>query len=555
MFQSVDHLPADVLGLSDVARTALAGRPHPPGLPGMCIPARVEDLPRPPDLLPEDERALLADTLEEALAAQGPHVRVLESVRALRTPGACMVIAGQQPGFLGGPLYNVYKAVHAIRLAAALREAWGVPVVPAFWNHADDHDVAEVHHLWLVNSNLDLFKLGLGGLSSGRVRFGDIVLDDERHHLTAASEALRQALWQGESADRALEQFTPRAGETFSGAFTRLLLSLFGHHGLVVVEPDWIRASLSSALADVLQVDVHGALEAGSAALTAAGGSVAIEPSEAALLFQHRDGRRHALRSPEPNVFRYDDEPGSRSASELAAEIVQDRSAWSAGALLRPLAQDRALPIAAYVGGWGELAYHAQLPPLRAACGLPATPFVPRLSATLVDPEASAALRKLELALPDVLASGGNLDALVAAGDEPEAPPVIAALRAIATDSAERLAALRPELEALDRGLAAQLKRTGQQIGGTIEKLVQKAERVQKNSQGRGRRHVRRLQSALLPREAPQERVRGAVEFVARFGPTWIDELLAIIEPLPTEHLALEFEHTANDHGPVDAPS
>src|SRR5207344_2072434 len=95
--------------------------------------------------------------------------------------------------------------------------------------------------------------------------------------------------------------------------------------------------------------------------------------------------------------YRYDGEAGARTAVELAAEIVQEPLAWSAGALLRPVVQDLVLPTAAYVGGWGELDYHAQLGPLRALAGAPATPFVPRLSATLVDAAARESLGKLGL--------------------------------------------------------------------------------------------------------------------------------------------------------------
>ncbi len=551
MFRSVDHLPADVLGLSSVARAALAGRPQPAGLPGMLIPARIEDIPRPPDMLDQDERGELGDALGSALAPRAPHVAVLDSLRSLRKPGTSMVIAGQQPAFLGGPLYNIYKAVHAIRLARALEEAWGMPVIPTFWNHADDHDIAEVHHLWLMNTNLDLYKLHLASMSSGRHRFGEIVLDEELHKLTATREALRQNLWQGGSAGGAVETFAPRSGETFSGAFTQLLLDLFGHHGLVVIEPDMIRNPMSSALADLVATDVHGALQDGSRALDGAGLSHAINPAEAALVFQHRDGQRHALRLASPSTYAFDGEPGSRTPSELAAAIVQDRANWSPGALLRPLVQDRVLPAAAYIGGWGELAYHAQLPPLRRAASLPLTPFVPRLSATLVDPETDAALTKLGVSTRTVLEHRGQLNELFQ-DDTPERPPVIDRLRAIAGNAAKELSGLRAELEALDRGLAAQLKKTGKQINMNIDKLVQKAERVHKNKQGHSTRHLRRLQSALFPRDQPQERVRGAVEFVARFGRGWIDQMIESSEPLPTEHLVV---HLRDQHGQQEADS
>jgi hypothetical protein len=47
--------------------------------------------------------------------------------------------------------------------------------------------------------------------------------------------------------------------------------------------------------------------------------------------------------------------------------------------------------------------------------------------------------------------------------------------------------------------------------------------------------------NGLFPNGLPQERVRGTLEFVARYGVGWIDELLAGVDPLPTEHLLASF--------------
>jgi len=529
------YLPADVLGLPEWAARALAERPRSPLVPGVTLPADVDAFPRPDEHLEPEARAELAATLERELAVFQPHVAVLESVRALRTPGTLAILAGQQPGLLGGPLYDLYKALHTVVLARRLSQRWEAPVVPLFWNHADDHDLAEVHHLWIQNPNLDLRKVALAGMSSGRTLLSRIEFDEERHKLGALGELLRQNLWEGPEQARALELFLPRAGESFSGAFTRTLLSLCGHLGLVVLEPQWIRASLSNTLARLVAQDVEPALAAGAALIRAQGREPAIDPRGAALVFRHEDGKRHALRLTD-GAFRYDGEAGERTKSELAAEIVQAPMDWSAGALLRPVLQDLVLPVAGYVGGWGELAYHAQLGPLRVLAGAPATPFVPRLSATLVDSSARESLAKLSLSVRDVLVARGRI--------EPEAtsessPKVAQDLRAVARRAAAELVALRDDAGALDRGLAQQVKRTADQIEDQVDKLAAKLERVQANNAGSGRRHYRRLTNGLFPNETPQERVRGTLEFVARHGTGWIDELLAGIDPLPTEHLVV----------------
>ena len=64
--------------------------------------------------------------------------------------GAVAVIAGQQPGLFTGPLYTIFKALTAIKLAEHLR-AQGVNAVPMFWVAGEDHDFEEVNHTRLLN--------------------------------------------------------------------------------------------------------------------------------------------------------------------------------------------------------------------------------------------------------------------------------------------------------------------------------------------------------------------------------------------------------------------
>lgn len=160
----LEHLRADIFDPSPLARAALSGQ-----LPRhlLRVPRTLAELEAPAERFEPDDREEIATALESHLALQAPHVAVLDQIRALRQPGSLCVVTGQQPGFLAAPLYNVWKALHAIRLARELTEHLGRPVVPIFWNHADDHDVAEVHHAHLLNVNLDIQKVGLAGMSSG----------------------------------------------------------------------------------------------------------------------------------------------------------------------------------------------------------------------------------------------------------------------------------------------------------------------------------------------------------------------------------------------------
>jgi bacillithiol biosynthesis cysteine-adding enzyme BshC len=538
----IEHLPADVLELKPLARDALSGRL---AIPGFRVARHASDIERLAERFDASERAALAQTLLSNLARLTPHVAVLDAVRSLAEPGASIVVTGQQPGFLAAPLYSLYKALQALQLARTLRERWSTPVIALFWNHADDHDVAEVHHSYLVNPNLDLQKVGLAGFSSGRLPLSRIVLDEEAQRLRSIESLLRELVVSEPHAARAIEIFMPRAGETFARAFTRSMTELLGPLGLVVLEPDWIRESMSSALARIVESDPWSKLEDGAREVRAHGHEVAIDPVGAALVYHHDPSRgvRTALRAG-GDGFQYDGESGSRTAAELEAEIVQTPLEWSPGALLRPIVQDACLPVAAYIGGFGELAYHAELAPLRASLGAPATPFVPRISCTLCDPECRLAMKKLERDTQSVLLARGVFEA---SGAGENAPQVIADMRAIAVRAARELGTLREPLAALDPSLVAQIKRAGDQMKSAVEKLAEKAERVHQNKSGKGKRHERRLSNFLYPRGMPQERVLGPFQFVARFGEDWISELAREIDPFGSEHLAVHLAVETDD--------
>jgi bacillithiol biosynthesis cysteine-adding enzyme BshC len=535
----VEHLAADVLGLAPIVRDALSGRLDPRLV---AVPRRVDALVPPDDRHDAEARAQIAHALERNLAALEPNVAVIDGARALARPGVCAVVTGQQPGFLAAPLYSVWKALQAIRLARELAQLWERPVVPLFWNHADDHDVAEVHHAWVMNPHLDLQKIALAGLASGRQPVSRIVVDDVVNRLGPIREALRQLVRDEPHGERAIELFVPRSGETLARAFTRALSGLLGPHGLVVLEPDWLRPALSRALAHVVAADPARHLAAGAERVRAAGYEVAIDPSEAALVYAVDARGRRALRTG-GDGFRFDGEDGSRTIHELAAEIVQEPAGYSPGALLRPLVQDLALPVAAYVGGGGELAYHAELGALREAAGAPRTPFVPRGSVTLADGHVRFALARIEARVEDVLRARGQYAPPASA--EPE-PPVLAKLRAAAARSKRELDELRPELAELEPGLAVQLKRTADQVQDLVTQLADKALRVQQNRAGKGRRHERRANNALFPNQTPQERVFGPLQHVARHGEAWLAELLGEIDPLGGDHLVVHLPGTAD---------
>ena len=296
-----------------------------------------------------DERDALVDTIRQELLPRGAHVAVAESLEHLALPGASVVLCTLEPGLAGGTLDGLLHALHAIRVARELHEHWERPVVPVCLNRSDRPLDRRSGSAWVLNDHLDLVRVGLSSWAAGA--YGDgAELDDERHALPAAREALRQLLWEGPHRDPTLELAAPRPGETLAGATTRFLTEVLGPHGLVVVESGWLEPEPARALARALGADPLAHL-----ARASADHDLALDLATEELVFDR--ARNGAALRPGGEGLKYDDEPGSRTAEELAAEVVQEPSRFAPGRAFAPLVETTMLPVAAMIGSWSELPY------------------------------------------------------------------------------------------------------------------------------------------------------------------------------------------------------
>ena len=65
---------------------------------------------------------------------------------------AVAMITGQQPGFLGGPLYSLYKAMSCISLAET-HSTDELSIIPIFWIEDNDHDGVEAGTASLIDQS------------------------------------------------------------------------------------------------------------------------------------------------------------------------------------------------------------------------------------------------------------------------------------------------------------------------------------------------------------------------------------------------------------------
>lgn len=466
----------------------------------------------------------MAAALEAQNAALAPSPARDAHLEALRS-GATAVVTGQQTGLFLGPLYTIYKAASAIRLARSLAERWGAPVVPIFWLQTEDHDAAEIAVCHVARGSDDPLTLSIEVEDNG-VSVSHRVLPAAVDELLAQVDEELARLPHGDEHLACLRRHY-RPGASWSRAFAGVLAELFAEEGLVFVDPrDPALAELGAPVHRKALIEAQPlarALSERVRALEAAGWSAPVYVREdAPLSFYHPDGpegARHRLVGTHAHPL-----------EELLGVLDKHPDRFSTSALLRPILQDTWLPTVAYVGGPGELAYLAQLPPLYAAFELPMPIVVPRVSLRLVDAATRRILTRRALTTADVCRP---IEAVLArAGD---ASGELMAKRV--TDEVDRvLDAVAPRVREAGGNATRSLEKTRRSIARAVAKLGRNYDRALLLRDRELVDDVRRAQARLFARNVPQERFFGLASFAARYGQrTVIERVLAAAEPLRTQ--------------------
>lgn len=441
--------------------------------------------------------------------------------------GAAAVVTGQQVGLFLGPLYTVYKAASAIRVARALAEESGLPVVPVFWLQTEDHDLPEIAETWIPTAGGPA-ALRVPSEPGDRISIAHRVLPPEVEAcLATIAQELGGGLFAREHLGRLRNHY--RAGASWAGAFAGLLAELFADEGLVFLDPRDPALALDVApvhrRALVEADELSGALLARSREIAAAGFDVAVHVREGSpLSFFHPDGPAGSRYRLAREGDRFVEVGGTRthSLAELLAALERDPLSFSSSALLRPIVQDTLLPTAAYVGGPGEVTYLAQVGPASAHFGLPVPIVVPRARFRIVDERARKILDRLGLVPAD---SARPEAELLRRGVE--AMDLRAQLLA---PFLEKLDAIAPELAG--RGLERSITRTRGTVERAVGRFAARYEAAIARADAQRVADVRRLQALLHPNGAPQERVYGLPAFALRHGDrALVERVLAAVDP------------------------
>ena len=485
------------------------------------------------------DRGAVCDALERLNRSWGASEKTLGNVQLLREADCIAVVSGQQVGLFTGPLYTLYKALSAVKLAECMAQR-GIKVVPVFWMATEDHDFPEVAKAEFINRDCALSSVSAPpelhpeGLPVGRVAL------DESLHTTIQS--LLSSLPQTEFSDD-LEKLLRDAyqpGRNYGDAFARVMSQLTGQQGLILLDPlDLQLKQLAAPLYAEAARRAHEiavAIVNRSRELEAAGYHAQVAPSENSFpLFWHDDnGARHALARTDSGKYQAKDGGEEHSAEELAAWTLREPERFSPNVTLRAVVQDFLLPTVAYYGGSSEIAYFAQTAEVYRILNRPVTPILPRASLTMVERHTWRSLERYGISLIDFFAGGDHVVARVV--EEYLGKETSEAFDHTTRTFNDELDDLQEQLRRVDPTLAEALEKGRRKINYQIDGLRTRFQRAQMGRDEAVHRQIERAFDLLYPGKTLQERRINIASMLARHGRYVIDWIYGAIDLGSNEH-------------------
>ena len=484
------------------------------------------------------DRDALASALAESNKRWNASAETFVNIERLRSNESVAVVTGQQTGLFTGPLYTLYKALSAVKLAACLT-ARGTEAVPVFWMATEDHDWEEVQAAQVIACDGRLASVEVpDGLHEEGQQVGGVALDGS---VEEATKRLFELLPSSEFLPdlEALVRDAYAPGRLYGEAFARMLAALTGRYGLVLLDP--VDAAIKRLAAPLyseaarLGAEIAAATDARSRELERERYHAQVHTSpESFPLFLIEGGARRALARTKDGRYRAKGTNKDWSTDELAALALEEPERFSPNVTLRAVVQDYLLPTVAYFGGSAEVAYFAQTVESYRVLNRPATPILHRASVTVVERRTGRTLERYGLRLEDFF---GGLDPVIARVVEGHLGAEVAgAFDETDATVARALDELQSRLRGFDPTLADALDGGRRKIAHQLEGLRTRFHRAQMRQDRAVLRQLERAATALYPEKGLQERHVNVTSLLARHGRYLVEWIHDAIDLSTADH-------------------
>lgn len=487
-------------------------------------------------------REELADHIADFMKPFPSSHKVKESIEKLRNKDSVVVIGGQQAGILTGPLYSIHKVISIVAFARQKEKELGVPVVPVFWIAGEDHDYAEVNHIYLQNQ-FQLEKWTYPNKVMDKRMVTDCVLNKQ----TCLSwvQDIIETFGETDHTNSLIEQ-TEKAieqSETFVDFFAYIVMSLFKEQGLLLVDSGnrnfrkLEKEILSEQVKNVTKITAS--VEQQQIVLSQDGYSntIDIAPTAANLFYYDEEHYERILLEfdPEKGLFSGKDGLISFSQEQLLQIASEQPEKLSNNVVTRPLMQETLFPTLAFIAGPGEISYWAELKTAFEEMNMKMPPIIPRINITLLERDVESDIEELGLDLQQVLLHGTSEEKSSFINQVKDSNFDI-----LFTETKEQL---RKNYELIEdqakkeyRGLLQLLKKNESILLEQIAFMERKFEEELHLKHDVTLKKYEQINISLKPSGGPQERVWNIYYFLNKYGLDFVERLMSLSYEFDGKH-------------------
>lgn len=304
------------------------------------------------------DRQKLVTVLKEQYQKLEDQKQVNTNINALLNENTFTICTAHQPNLMTGYLYFFYKILHAIKMAEELGTLYpNNHFVPVYYMGSEDNDLDELGQFWYdaqkYKWQADTQTGAVGRMSTKSLK---PLLEELFKRLGPPSNYCSELI---ETLSNAYLQHP-----TIASATQYLVHALFGHLGLVVLDPDnaLLKATFSAIMSDdLMHQNAYPIAKAQSDKLAEKYKAQAFpRPIN---LFYLKDNLRARIEK-NGDIWEVVNADLKFNEQQIQAELAQQPERFSPNVILRGLYQETILPNVCFIGGGAELAYWLQLRPL-----------------------------------------------------------------------------------------------------------------------------------------------------------------------------------------------
>ncbi len=475
-------------------------------------------------------RKILVEELKKQYSDIQQSDAVKKSIEALLSENTFTITTAHQPNIFTGPLYVIYKIVHAIKLSEHCKVS--LPqynFVPVFYMGSEDADLDELGHFYLNGEKIS-WNTGQTG-AVGRMK-----VDKELLKLISPLEGQLSVLPYGKEL-LSIVRDCYKEGVQVQDATFKLINTLFGEYGLIVLIPD--NATLKKQAErifkdDLLNETASGIVEQTAGKLQAVGYKLQANPREVNLFYLKDDIRDRIVKV--KDKFITNDSRFTFDEKEILSELEEHPERFSPNVILRGIYQEIILPNLVYIGGGGEIAYWLQLKDLFGFYEIPYPVLLLRNSFLIVEKKWQERISKLGFTVEDFFLPEQELMNKLVARETKNAIK----LNGNFTEADKLYESLKKQAIAVDATLGRHVEALKTELIYRLQELEKKMLRAEKRKFTDQQRQIHTIKEDLFPKDGLQERIDNFMYYYAKWGKDFIQQLYHHSLTLEQEFVNLE---------------